>query len=61
MSKWDQESVESSELNLNRVNLRLLTTFLFIYVVNVILYFVCNTPDFDMQPKKKVKYGTQKV
>ena len=53
MGQWDRESVETLEVNFNRVNLRLMVAFLIIYVLNVILYFTCNTPDLDLQPKNR--------
>ena len=53
MSQWDRDSVETLEVNFNRINLRLLVAFLLIYMINVILYFTWHTPDLNLQPKNR--------
>ena len=48
--QWEADTTFEIGL-INRINLKILTTFLFVYMLNVILYFSWTFPDF--QPNQR--------
>ena len=44
--QWEADTTFEISL-INRINLKILTTFLFVYMLNVILYFSWTFPNFQ--------------